>query len=123
MVLRDGSGLSRYNYVTPEALVQILTRMYRDPRHAEPFFQLLPVAGVSGTLEGRMKDTPAFQRVRAKTGSMAGVRSMCGIVTTTDGEALVFAILANNFSAPGPAVAATIDRVLARLAAFSRTPR
>jgi serine-type D-Ala-D-Ala carboxypeptidase/endopeptidase (penicillin-binding protein 4) len=121
MVLRDGSGLSRYNYVTPEALVQVLTRMYRDPRHTEPFFQLLPIAGVSGTLAGRMKDTPAFQRVRAKTGSMAGVRSMCGIVTTADGEALVFAILANNFSAPGLAVTATLDHVVTRLAEFRRT--
>ena len=121
-VLRDGSGLSRYDYITPETLVQVLTRMHGDPRHSESFFQSLSLSGVTGTLAARMQDTAAFQKVRAKDGSMAGVRSLCGIVSTGDGEPLVFAILANNFAVPGSTITATIDSVMVRLAAFRRTP-
>ena len=51
----DGSGLSRYNYVTPEALVTILTHVDRDERLREPFEAALPIAGRDGTLAGRMK--------------------------------------------------------------------
>jgi D-alanyl-D-alanine carboxypeptidase len=51
---------------------------------------------------------------------MAGVRSLCGIVRTMDGEALVFAVLANNFAAPGPVVTAAIDAIVVQLASFKR---
>ena len=93
-VLRDGSGLSRYDYVTPDTLVQVLSRMYREPAHNGPFFSLLNVAGQSGTIAARMKNTAAAGNARVKDGSMAGIRSLCGIVKTADGETLVFAILA-----------------------------
>jgi D-alanyl-D-alanine carboxypeptidase/D-alanyl-D-alanine-endopeptidase (penicillin-binding protein 4) len=119
-VLRDGSGLSRYDYVTPDTLVQVLSHMYREPAHNGPFFALLNVAGQGGTIAARLKNTPAAGNARGKDGSMAGVRSFCGIVTTTDGETLGFAILANNFAAPGPTVTAAIDAVVVRLAGFKR---
>lgn len=119
-VLRDGSGLSRYNYVTPETLIGVMTHMYREPAHRETFFPLLNVAGRSGTIAGRMKDTPAAGNARAKDGLMAGVRSLCGLVTTADGETLAFAILANNFDVPGPTITAAIDAIVVRLAALRR---
>ncbi len=119
-ILRDGSGLSRYDFIAPESLVQVLTHMYRDPRHSTPYFETMNVAGVSGTLASRMKNTAAERNVRAKDGSMTGVRALCGIATTADDEPLVFAIMANNFAVPGPAIAAIIDKVMAELARFSR---
>ena len=119
-ILRDGSGLSRYDYVTAEMLVQVMTRMYRDPAQRAPFFSTLTVAGQSGTLAARMKNTPAGGNVRAKDGAMAGVRALCGLVTTADDEPLAFAILVNNFAAPGPEVTAAIDAIVARLAGFRR---
>ena len=119
-ILRDGSGLSRYDYVTPEMLVQVMTHMYRDPAQRTPFFSALNVAGQGGTLAARMKNTPAGGNARAKDGAMAGVRALCGLVNTAGGEPLAFAILVNNFAAPGPTVTAAIDAIVARLAGFRR---
>ncbi len=116
----DGSGLSRYNYLAPAALVRVLTRMYEDPRHRGPFAEALPVAGVDGTLEARMARTPAQGNARAKTGSIANARALSGYVTSADGEPIVFSMIANNFSVPAAEANAVIDRAVARLAAFRR---
>ncbi len=100
LIMVDGSGLSRYDYITPEALVTILAHVDGDRRLRDPFEAALPIAGRDGTLTRRMKGTPAEGNVRAKTGSMANVRSLAGYVTTADGEPLAFAILANDFEVP-----------------------
>jgi D-alanyl-D-alanine carboxypeptidase/D-alanyl-D-alanine-endopeptidase (penicillin-binding protein 4) len=120
-ILRDGSGLSRYDYVAPEALVQVLDHVYRDPVLRAPFFSSLNVAGQSGTLAARLKNTAAAGNAHAKDGTMAGVRSLCGLVNTAEDEPLVFAILANNFAASGPTVSSAIDAIVARLASFRRS--
>jgi D-alanyl-D-alanine carboxypeptidase/D-alanyl-D-alanine-endopeptidase (penicillin-binding protein 4) len=117
---RDGSGLSRYNYVTADAMTGLLTAMWMDPRHAEPFQSTLPVAGVSGTLANRMKGTAAEGRVRAKTGTMSNVRSLCGYVTTLDGEPMVFAMLANDFRIAPSDIDAMMDRALERIVSWRR---
>ena len=116
----DGSGLSRYNYLTADVLVTVLTRMYRDERHRAAFTDALPVAGVDGTLEGRMKDTEAQGNARAKTGSIANTRSLSGFVTSADGEPLVFSMIANNFNVPASDATAVLDRAVVRLAQFRR---
>jgi D-alanyl-D-alanine carboxypeptidase/D-alanyl-D-alanine-endopeptidase (penicillin-binding protein 4) len=119
--IADGSGLSRLNLVTPEALVMVLGRMY-DPTGASPFMQALPIGGVDGTLENRMKSTAAAGNVRAKTGAMTHVRTLVGYVTTKDGEPLAFAVMANNFEGVPTTVTSTMDRMVVRLASFSRHP-
>jgi D-alanyl-D-alanine carboxypeptidase/D-alanyl-D-alanine-endopeptidase (penicillin-binding protein 4) len=120
-ILRDGSGLSRYDYVAPEALVEVLAHMYRSPTAQAPFFSSLNVAGQSGTMASRLKNTPAAGNARVKDGAMAGVRSLCGLVNTADDEPLAFAILANNIAASGPSVTSSIDAIVARLASFRRS--
>jgi D-alanyl-D-alanine carboxypeptidase/D-alanyl-D-alanine-endopeptidase (penicillin-binding protein 4) len=117
---RDGSGLSRYDYVTADALIGLLTHMWMDPAHAENFAATLPVSGRSGTLANRMKGTPAEGRVRAKTGTMSNVRSLCGYVTTHEGEPLAFAMLANDFQIAAGEIEAFMDRALQTLVQFSR---
>ena len=117
---RDGSGLSRYDYVTADAMTSLLGHLLADPTHAEPFQATLPVSGMSGTLANRMKGTPAEGRVRAKTGTMSNVRSMCGYVTTLDGEQLVFAMLANDFRVPAAEIDAVMDRALNVIVRFGR---
>jgi D-alanyl-D-alanine carboxypeptidase/D-alanyl-D-alanine-endopeptidase (penicillin-binding protein 4) len=67
-----------------------------------------------------MKGTPAEGNVRAKTGSMTGVRGLSGYVTAADGEPLVFSILANNFEIPAASVNQTTDAIVVRLASFRR---
>jgi D-alanyl-D-alanine carboxypeptidase/D-alanyl-D-alanine-endopeptidase (penicillin-binding protein 4) len=118
-VLRDGSGLSRYNYVAPATLVAVLDHVYRDPVLREPFVSALTIAGRTGTMATRMKNTPAAGNARVKDGAMAGVRGLCGIVNSADGEPLVFAILANGFAMPA-AVTGAIDDIVVRLAGFRR---
>jgi serine-type D-Ala-D-Ala carboxypeptidase/endopeptidase (penicillin-binding protein 4) len=116
----DGSGLSRYNLITPEALVAILGHVYRDERLRDPFIATLPLAGVDGTLGDRMKGTVAEENVHAKTGSFSNARSVAGYVRTADGEPLAFAVLANNYGAPAAVIDQATDAIIVALAKFSR---
>jgi D-alanyl-D-alanine carboxypeptidase/D-alanyl-D-alanine-endopeptidase (penicillin-binding protein 4) len=119
-VARDGSGLSRNDYVAPDALIAVLTRMWRDPRHMAPFRATLPQAAVSGTLANRLRDTPAAERVWAKTGTMSNVRSLSGYIMTLDNEPLVFAIMATSFRVPASQIDAVMDEALVRLVKYPR---
>jgi D-alanyl-D-alanine carboxypeptidase/D-alanyl-D-alanine-endopeptidase (penicillin-binding protein 4) len=117
---RDGSGLSRYDSVTPRALTTVLRHVAANPALAETFRSTLPVAGISGSLADRLKGTPAEGRVAAKTGSMSGVRTLSGYLTTIDGEGLAFSILSNNYRVPSSDIDAVMDRALLRLVQFQR---
>jgi D-alanyl-D-alanine carboxypeptidase/D-alanyl-D-alanine-endopeptidase (penicillin-binding protein 4) len=119
VVLRDGSGLSRYNYVTAETLVRILRQMHRDPRHRLAFSATLPIGGQDGTIARRMKGTRAEGNVLAKTGSLSNVRALSGYVKTLDGELLIFSIIANNFNLPTPVIDGVTDLAVERLANFT----
>ncbi len=119
VVYVDGSGLSRYNYVAPDAIATVLWTMAHRSDSAL-FREALPVAGVDGTLEARLRGTAAERNVRAKTGSIANVRTLSGYVTTVDGERLLFVLMANHFTAPRRVIERTQDHVVERLANFSR---
>ena len=107
--------------IAPEAVLTVLRRMH-DPSGQSPFMTALPVAGVDGSLAGRMKGTAAEGNVRAKTGTMSNVRSLAGYVNTRDGERLAFVIIANNFEGSGAEATAALDTMAVRLASFSRNP-
>ena len=96
----DGSGLSRRDAVSPDALLAVLQRMY-DPTGDSPFMQALPIAGVDGSLSTRMKNTLAARNVRAKTGTMSNIRTLAGYVTTADGEQMALVVMVNNFEGTG----------------------
>jgi serine-type D-Ala-D-Ala carboxypeptidase/endopeptidase (penicillin-binding protein 4) len=116
----DGSGLSRYDYVTAGTLTAVLERMYRDPRHRDAFVATLPVAGRDGTLAARLDGTRAQGNAVAKTGSIANVRSLSGFVRTRDDEVLAFSILANDFSIPSATVNYIADLAVEILSNFTR---
>jgi D-alanyl-D-alanine carboxypeptidase/D-alanyl-D-alanine-endopeptidase (penicillin-binding protein 4) len=120
LIIRDGSGLSRYDFLTAQALVTILTHVYRDPTLYEPFAASLPTPGTDGTLANRLKGTAAENRLHAKTGSMSQVRALSGYLTTSDDEPLVFSILANNFDTTADVINRATDAVLIKLAEFKR---
>jgi D-alanyl-D-alanine carboxypeptidase/D-alanyl-D-alanine-endopeptidase (penicillin-binding protein 4) len=120
-IVVDGSGLSRYNYVTAETLVRILQVMHQRQPHASIFPSTLPIAGRDGTLAGRLAGTPAEGRVRAKTGTVDNVRAICGYVQTSGGEMLAFSIIANNFNLATTEIDAAADKALLRLVAFTGT--
>ncbi|HKN58404.1 MAG TPA: D-alanyl-D-alanine carboxypeptidase/D-alanyl-D-alanine-endopeptidase [Gemmatimonadaceae bacterium] len=116
-VIRDGSGLSRHDLVSPETLVRVLDRIQQDTAFAV-FYNAMPIAGVDGTLKDRMKGTPAEGNVHAKTGSLDQARSLSGYVTTADGERLIFSILANNWTTSSSQVGGVADQIAAALAAY-----
>jgi D-alanyl-D-alanine carboxypeptidase/D-alanyl-D-alanine-endopeptidase (penicillin-binding protein 4) len=90
IVMRDGSGLSRYNYVTTDAIVTMLTRMWKNDALRGPFAASLPVAAHDGTLSNRMKNTWLDAHVQAKTGTISNVRSLSGYLETKSGERMCF---------------------------------
>ncbi|MGH9713585.1 MAG: D-alanyl-D-alanine carboxypeptidase/D-alanyl-D-alanine endopeptidase [Candidatus Acidiferrales bacterium] len=109
-VLVDGSGLSHNNLVTPRAMVQLLDWTARQP-WGEDFRSTLPIAGVDGTLENRMKGTAAAGQVQAKTGSLEHSHSIAGYATTARGEHLAFAFFANNNPQKGHDATAALDEI------------
>jgi D-alanyl-D-alanine carboxypeptidase/D-alanyl-D-alanine-endopeptidase (penicillin-binding protein 4) len=117
---RDGSGLSRNDYLAPNALTGLLTQVWRDDRHREKFKAALPQSATSGSLANRLKDTPAAGRVWAKTGSMSNVRALAGYAMTLDNEPLAFAIIVNGFHVPASRIDQTMDEALVRLVKFPR---
>jgi D-alanyl-D-alanine carboxypeptidase/D-alanyl-D-alanine-endopeptidase (penicillin-binding protein 4) len=117
--LVDGSGLSRRDVLAPEALLNVLSRMY-DPSANSPWMRALPIAGIDGTLAARMKGTAGENNVRAKTGTMSNVRSLAGYATSRGGEVLAFVAIVNNFEGSGAQANAALDAIAVRLASFSR---
>lgn len=107
-VIEEGTGLSRRNLATPNAMARLLAYLATQP-YAAAVQQALPLAGVDGTLLGRMRNTPAQNNLRAKTGSMSYVHCLAGYVTSADGERLAFSIMLNNYTAPAGAPSASRD--------------
>ena len=91
--IADGSGLSLYDYLTPELLVTALKYAYGHPGIYNPLLLSLPIAGIDGTLEKRLIGTAAYRNVRAKTGTVTGICSLAGYATASNGHLLCFAII------------------------------
>ncbi|MXZ72907.1 MAG: D-alanyl-D-alanine carboxypeptidase/D-alanyl-D-alanine-endopeptidase [Acidobacteria bacterium] len=119
-IIADGSGLSRYNALSAAGLLDVLARLWRDPRHREPFVDTLPVAGRDGTLRNRMVGSAADGAVRAKTGSMTRVRALAGYVVAQGREPIAFAILANNYTVPSAEITRAIDAAVVAIAAHAQ---
>jgi len=114
-VMSDGSGLSRYDYVTADTIVTILKHVWNDEKLRGPFLAALPVSAYDGTLRTRMRDTPLAGRVQAKTGTISNMRALSGFLTTNSGERIVFSIIANHYTAPTAQIDAIAEKMLARL--------
>jgi D-alanyl-D-alanine carboxypeptidase/D-alanyl-D-alanine-endopeptidase (penicillin-binding protein 4) len=116
----DGSGLSRFNLITPLETVHLLSTMARSP-YAEAFYNSLAIPGGEGTLKDRRKGTSAAAliNIRAKTGTMTHVRNLSGYVTTKNGELLSFSFLCNNYNTTGTTIDNLYNRILTRLAGFT----
>jgi D-alanyl-D-alanine carboxypeptidase/D-alanyl-D-alanine-endopeptidase (penicillin-binding protein 4) len=93
--LADGSGLSRQNLVSPEAIVQTLKRMAQTPQ-ATIYRASLPTAGANGTLGRRFLNTAAQGNLQAKTGTLTGVSALSGYLDVPGYQPLVFSIMVNQ---------------------------
>lgn len=113
--LRDGSGLSPYNLVSPRQILTVLEAMTTQAEY-ENLLHSFPISGVDGTLESRLKDGPLFQQVKAKTGTLTSVSGLSGYVTMPSGERLVFSIMGNRYPGETDYLKAQEDRILLALA-------
>ena len=112
-VLRDASGLSAGNLITPHALVQLLAWARTSP-NGQVFRAALPVSGQSGSLRARLADLPG--RVAAKTGYIGNVDSLSGYVTMPDGREVVFSVVANASGLPSSRMKTAIDEIVRTIA-------
>ncbi|MCX4724812.1 D-alanyl-D-alanine carboxypeptidase/D-alanyl-D-alanine-endopeptidase [Streptomyces sp. NBC_01306] len=121
----DGSGLNRQDKVSPTLLATLLTRA-GDPAHPElrPILTGLPIAGFTGTLDGRFTDPSGAGRaaglIHAKTGTLTGVNTLAGTVVDTRGRLLAFAFMASDTASPTAAQSA-LDRLGTAVAACGCT--
>lgn len=113
--LIDGSGLSPLNRLTCQTMIDVLSMMYRS-QNRDVFYNSLPVAGQSGTIARYFKGTGAENNLRAKSGTMAGVRNYAGYVTNTQGERIAFCLMMNDYDENRTAeVMARVEELLTAL--------
>ncbi len=112
--IKDGSGLARQNLITPGVLVQVLQVMSQQP-NGTLFRSSLPVAGISGTLRSRFKNTPAQGMVQAKTGTLSGMSSLSGYISPPNYSPLVFSIIVNHTKEDTFAQRSAIDQIVLKL--------
>ena len=106
----DGSGLSRYNLVSPRSLVMVLDKM-KDQFGEERLFDLFPAGGLSGTIKDYYgnEDQPF---VYAKTGSMGNVHCLSGFVKADSGRILIFSFMHNHFYGSSRSHKLEMERIL-----------
>lgn len=110
----DGSGLSRYNIVTPHAIATLLEYMANSPLH-EQWIGLLPIGGVDGSLRLRFRTLRLHGEIHAKTGSLTHVSALSGYAVREDGSTVAFSILVNNYGVPSSAIRNIIDKIASAL--------
>jgi D-alanyl-D-alanine carboxypeptidase len=120
LVVKDASGLSRENKITAQMMGQLLFKLRKDARFTG-LYSVLPVSGISGTLNERFIETAptAVGLVRAKTGSLNGTATLAGYVESSDRE-YIFVTLADQIPrgyTPLKKARAAIDKILGRIAA------
>ncbi len=116
--LVDGSGLSRYNLVRPQDFVRLLRAMRSHPQ-AKVFRDSLSVAGKDGTLKWRFRKTDLEGKLRAKTGTLSGIRSIVGYLTTPQGHELTFVVIANHFVSGTRKIRDAMDKFLVEIAPYA----
>jgi D-alanyl-D-alanine carboxypeptidase/D-alanyl-D-alanine-endopeptidase (penicillin-binding protein 4) len=116
----DGSGVSHYSLLTVDNIMRLLVGMTRRPNPFHLIYASLPIAGVDGTLETRMIGTAAQGNVRGKTGTISGISSLSGYVTSRDGELLAFSMVMENFVQSTRYFQYAQDSICELLARFSR---
>ena len=112
--LYDGSGLSHFNTVSADFFDQVLKHMNQS-KYRSDFIASLPVAGQSGTLKNFGRNSAINGNWIAKTGSMTGVRTYCGYLTTKNGKRYSVSILINNYSSSTSALNNKLLNLLIKL--------
>ena len=118
LIMVDGSGLSRKNYITPRATARLLEYMSAQKQFLH-YYNSLPISTIDGTLKNRMVGSIAAKHVHAKTGYLSHVRNLSGYLRGKDGKLYLFVILVNNYSVPTPYINNLQDRICSLLYNYS----
>ena len=112
----DGSGLSRKNLITPQAMNGLLIHILNDfnSEEKECLMGSLPVAGISGTLKNIGRKTSIEGNFKGKSGSMGGVRCYTGYFQKNE-EFFPFTVMVNHFSVSDAKVRKAIEHLMAEL--------
>ena len=92
----DGSGVSRYNLITPNQLVHLLSQIYQDKKNYPAILNALPVAGISGTLKNRFNSPQTSicrEQLHAKTGTLKNMSALAGYLTLSPTQHYAFALM------------------------------
>ncbi|MBT4036214.1 MAG: D-alanyl-D-alanine carboxypeptidase/D-alanyl-D-alanine-endopeptidase [Candidatus Marinimicrobia bacterium] len=109
--IRDGSGLSNYNLVSPNTTTSLLQMMWNHP-YRSYYLESFSLTGVSGATRKRLRGTSAEGNVRTKTGTIAKVRTLSGYTWTQSGEPIIFSILVNHHVVPNSQVNQIQDQIV-----------
>jgi len=120
MSVYDGSGLSQYNAITPRQMVYLLKYMKLESNYFDIFYNSIPVAGKSGTLEHMFSGTIAEGKLRAKSGTISRVKAYAGYVTSISGREIAFSMVVNNFSCKSSEARAKLEQLMIALADFDK---
>jgi len=111
----DGSGLSRKNYINTSQLAGMLA-VYKKEKSYLTFYNSLSVAGKNGTVRNMFKGTFAENNLRAKSGTMSGIRSYVGYLRNQSGKDLAFAVIVNNYNGTPKDIRVILEEILILLA-------
>lgn len=117
MFIKDGSGLSRGNAISPQHFCDLLKYMSTS-KNFDLYYATLPVAGISGTLSGVCKDQPGEGRIHAKSGTMNRIKSYSGYVDTKSGKRLAFSIIVNNYNCTSSSVVDRMEKIFNVMALY-----
>lgn len=118
--IADGSGVSRYNLISPNQITQFLTAVYSQPKIFPVLLESLPIGGIDGTLSNRMTNNLNCKNVKGKTGTLNDVSCLSGYIKTLDDETLAFSIMMQHFVYPVDAYRKAQDKICSLLTKFSR---
>ncbi|MGV2828328.1 D-alanyl-D-alanine carboxypeptidase/D-alanyl-D-alanine endopeptidase [Myxosarcina sp. GI1(2024)] len=119
--LVDGSGLSRHNLITPQALNDVLIAMSRSPLF-NIYHNSLAVAGTNGTLKNRFQNTLIHNNLWGKTGTLTGVAALSGYLYPTQYKPLIFSIIINNSDRSSQELRRAIDEIVLLLGKLKNCP-
>lgn len=114
----DGSGVSHYNHTCPGQLTQLLYYVYTKSDFLSEYQDALPISGIDGTLENRMKNELVRGKILAKTGTLSGASNLSGYAFSKRGETLIFSIMINGYVGSSGPYRRLQDRICTILATY-----